>query len=294
MKLFGGIEAGGTKFVCAVGDEKGKIYDEITLPTKTPEETIQQIIDFFTQFSDYKKIAGYGIGCFGPIDTNKKSKTYGYITATPKKEWIDFNIVGALQSPLKKPMNFVTDVAAAAFGEYTWGEGQDLDHVIYMTVGTGIGAASIIQGKLLAGTGHQEVGHMLIPHDKNLDQFEGVCPYHGDCFEGLASGTSMKKRWNVESALHLPANHQAWKLEADYIASGLMNCVLTLSPNRIILGGGVMRQMHLFPKIRERLEQKVNGYVHLDDLETFIVSPGLSDRSGVMGAIALGQVAAES
>jgi len=287
MKLFGGIEAGGTKFVCAIGDETGKILSEVTLPTHTPEETLPAVIKFFQESEYAKKITAFGIGSFGPIDCNVNSLKYGYITSTPKKDWINCDIVGAIKDAFKKPVGFATDVATAALGEYAWGEGQNLDHLVYMTIGTGIGAASVINGELLHGAGHQEIGHMLIPQDKKLDPFEGICPYHHNCFEGLASGVAIKKRWSLESALYLPNHHKAWDIEADYIAAGLMNIILNLSPNKIILGGGVMRQTHLFAKIRERVVKKINGYVQLENMDTFIVPPGLSDRSGVVGAIAL-------
>ncbi len=291
--LFAGIEAGGTKFVCALGNGKGELFERITLPTTTPEETLPKIIDFFKQHNSQEQLKAIGIGCFGPIDTNPASPTYGYITSTPKTAWINCNIVDTFKKAFSAPVGFETDVAAAALGEYRWGAGQDLKHVIYMTVGTGIGAASVINGHLLPGLGTQEMGHMLIPHDHKLDPFVGTCPYHHDCLEGLACGGAIKERWQVTSALDLPASHPAWDLEADYLAMALMNYVLALSPEKIIMGGGVMKQMHLFPKIRKKLLQKLNGYISdralINSIDDFVVPPGLSERAGVVGAIALAQ-----
>lgn len=294
MKYFAGIEAGGTKFVCALGDSRGKILQEITLPTETPEITLKKIIEFFKKVSVQYPVHAFGIGSFGPIDAHLLSPTYGYITSTPKAAWQNYNIVGHIQKEFPSlPIGFATDVGTAALGEYVFGEGQGIRHVMYMTVGTGIGAASIVDGHLLPGVSHQEIGHILIPQDLKLDSFAGVCPYHHNCLEGLASGSAMKKRWQVESALHLPAHHPAWELEADYLAAALTNCILTLSPERIILGGGVMRQAHLFTKIRHKVAQKISAYVHLPNLENYIVAPGLADRAGVIGAIALAQKTAQ-
>ena len=289
MKLFAGIEAGGTKFVCAVGDGEGKILHRVTIPTTTPDETLPKIIEFFKGIEGH--IAAFGIGSFGPIDAHVGSPTYGYITSTPKIAWVNYNLLGAIQNAFNVPTGFTTDVTTAALGEYEWGAAQKLTNFVYMTVGTGIGAASIINGKSIPGMGHQEMGHMLIPHDQERDPFPGICPYHHDCLEGLACGGAIKQRWEVPSALDLPADHPAWNLQADYLAAALMNCILTLAPERIIMGGGVMRQMHLFPKIRDRVLQKLNDYVTasilVDHIDEYIVPPGLADRAGVAGAIAL-------
>lgn len=289
MKLFAGIEAGGTKFVCAVGNGEGKILHRVIIPTTTPEETLPKIIEFFKSIDG--NIVAFGIGSFGPINNHKGSSTYGYITSTPKIAWVNYNLLGTIQDAFQVPVGFTTDVTAAALGEYEWGAAQQLTNLIYMTVGTGIGAASIINGKTIPGMGHQEIGHMLIPHDKEYDPFIGICPYHHDCLEGLACGGAIKQRWEVPSALDLPVNHPAWDLQADYLAAALMNCILTLTPERIIMGGGVMRQMHLFPKIRNKVLQKLNGYITesilINHIDEYIVPPGLADRAGVVGAIAL-------
>ena len=296
-KLFAGIEAGGTKFVCAIGDANGEIVERKTITTLTPDETLPEVIKFFEDKKVQGTIVAAGIGSFGPIDADKNSPTYGHITATPKPGWTDFNIVGAIQTELNMPVGFETDVASAARGEMTWGEGQDLKNSLYITVGTGIGAASMINGEILPGLCFQEMGHILIPQDKKQDDFKGICPYHNNCLEGLASGVAIKERWHVESALDLPADHPAWELEADYLATALMTYLLTLSPEKIIMGGGVMKQAHLFPKIRTKLVEKLNGYVQntvLENLDNFIVPPGLSERSGIAGAIALAKLISKS
>jgi fructokinase len=292
-QLYGGIEAGGTKFVCAIGDADGKILEEKVFPTESPNKTLPAVIDFFQRSPHAGKIVAFGLGAFGPIDTDPASATCGYITSTPKKEWQQCPIVHTLETGLDKKIGLVTDVGAAALGEYYYGEGKHLSNILYMTVGTGIGAASVIRGHLLPMMDHQEIGHMLIPHDKTRDPFEGVCPYHHDCLEGLASGTAMKSRFNVSSAMHLPFDHEAWDLEADYLAAGLSNCLLHLSPHKIILGGGVMKQQHLIEMIIKKIRAKINGYVSLKSLEEIIVPPGLADRSGVMGCIAVAQQIAQ-
>ena len=289
--VFAGIEAGGTKFVCALGNGYGELYERITIPTTTPEETLGKVIAFLREQTTTRTLGAIGVGSFGPIDAHVDSPTYGYITSTPKAAWINCNLLGTLRQAFDVPMGFTTDVATAALGEYEWGSGKGLQNFLYVTIGTGIGAATMINGEILSGMGHQEMGHMLIRHDLQRDPFGGVCQYHGDCWEGLACGGAIKTRWHVHSALDLPLDHPAWALEAHYVAMGLANAVLSLSPERIILGGGVMRQMHLFDKIRAELLQQLNGYISepglLDHIDEYVVPPGLSDHSGVAGAIAL-------
>jgi fructokinase len=287
MSYYGGIEAGGTKFVCAIGTSDGKIVEEKVIPTEHPDKTMKTVIDFFGKSKHRDKVASLGLGAFGPLDSDPNSPTFGYITSTPKIEWQDYPIVSVLQERLHKKVHLVTDVEAAALGEYYYGEGMGKKNIVYMTIGTGIGGASVVQGKLLPMQGHQEMGHMRIPHDKTVDAFEGLCEFHKDCLEGIASGSAMKARFEVTSAMHLPANHKAWELEADYLASALMNIILLLSPEKIILGGGVMKQQHLLEKIHYKVIDKINRYVQVSDVVSLIVTPGLADRSGVMGCLAL-------
>jgi len=293
--LLGGIEAGGTKFVCAVGTDQGSLLQKTTFPTTSPLETLANVVEFFTsQESELGPIAGLGIASFGPLDPSPSSPTYGYITTTPKPSWANFNFLGTLKNALDVPMYFDTDVNGAAFGEFRWGAGQDLDTFIYITIGTGIGAGAIANRSLIHGLVHPDMGHIRIPHDWQVDPFPGTCPYHGDCLEGLASGPAMEKRWGTR-AENLPDDHPAWDLECQYLALALANFVCTLSPQRIILGGGVMQQPHLFPVVRQKVQKYLNGYVRssriLDEIDTYIVSPGLGSQSGVLGAIALADFA---
>lgn len=292
MTLLGGIEAGGTKFVCIVGTGPDDIRAETRFATTTPDETIGKAIDFFKANGPVDAI---GIASFGPVDLNPKSPTYGFITSTPKPGWRNTPIVEPIRQAFNVPIGFDTDVNGAALGESEWGAAQGLDTFIYLTIGTGIGGGGLINGRLIHGLVHPEMGHILLPRDPARDPFTGGCPYHGDCFEGLASGPALLKRWR-QPAESLPPDHPAWELEAHYIALALAGFVCTLSPQRIILGGGVMKQKQLFPRIRARLVEALNGYVQspaiLDETDLFVVPPGLGDRAGVSGALALARAAA--
>ena len=287
--LVGAIEAGGTKFVCAVGRSPGD-FEAVRFPTLRPEETISHAIDFFkSKETERGEIQALGIGSFGPADVNPKSKKYGWITNTPKENWSHIDLGNPIREALSGvPMVFDTDVNAAAWGEGKWGAAQGLKNYVYITVGTGIGGGAVVNGSILHGISHPEMGHLRIPKDHSKDPFPGSCPFHGDCLEGLASGTAMRNRWNTDPAT-LPVEHEAWKLESGYLADALYNLTLTLAPQRFILGGGVMEQKQLFPMIRHDLNERIAGYIEIDDLDTFIVPPGLSSRSGVLGALALAQ-----
>jgi len=293
--LFGGIEAGGTKMICAVGDSSGKISRRVMIPTTTPEETMPRIFDYFQTIQKEMKLAALGISCFGPIDPNPQSLNYGFITTTPKLPWANFDIVGKTQKALGLPIGFDTDVNGAALSEYRWGAAQGLRTFIYLTIGTGIGGGAMVEGKLLHGLTHPEMGHIFVPHDKRKDPFEGVCPYHKNCLEGLASGPAIQKRWRVKSALDLPPDHEAWDLEANYLAYAAANYTMTLSPQKIIFGGGVMKQQQLFPKIRKKLVIHLAGYINqsliLEKTDQYMVPPGLGQNSGICGAIALAEKA---
>ncbi|MBK8616708.1 MAG: ROK family protein [Anaerolineales bacterium] len=293
--LFGGIEGGGTKFVCAVGTGPNDIRAEVRFPTTTPEETMSQAVKFFKQQEEnFGKLASIGFASFGPLDPHPDSPTYGYILPTPKPGWTNANVVGMVRSAFDIPIAFDTDVNGAALGEWKWGKGQGLNTFIYLTIGTGIGGGVFVEGKLLHGLLHPELGHIPLPHDRTKDPFDGVCPFHGDCFEGLATGVSIEKRWGQRSAT-LPPEHPAWDLEVEYISHALTAYSYTLSPQRIILGGGVGQLPHMLPRIQQRTQQLINGYIKspaiLENIETYIVNPGLGNLSGVLGAIALGRQA---
>jgi len=294
MQLFGGIEAGGSKFVCAIGDSTGNIKNRIVIPTTTPNETLPQVIKFFQAAHDAEPLAGIGVASFGPIELDRNSPFYGYITTPPKPGWGQCDFLGIMRKAFKNmPLGWDTDVNGAAMGEYRFGAAKGLDTFIYVTIGTGIGAGGMVSGKLMHGLIHPEMGHIFIPHDKAKDNFAGTCPFHGDCFEGLANGPAMQKRWNVKSATDLPANHPAWDLEAEYIALAFANYIMTLSPQKIILGGGVTKRKEIFPMIRQKVVALLNGYIKsekiLTKIDEYIVEPGLGEQSGICGAIALAE-----
>lgn len=283
--LIGGIEAGGTKFVCAVGNERGEIFEKISFPTSTPSETIAKVVEFFRD----KDIEALGIGSFGPIDPNKESSTYGYITSTPKPYWNNYNILGELKKYFDIPMEFDTDVNGAALGELKYGAAEGLNSALYITVGTGIGAGAVVEGKIINGLLHPEMGHIYIKkHEK--DEYRGCCPFHKDCLEGLASGPAIERRWGMKG-IDIPKDHPAWDMEAYYLAMALVNYILVLSPEKIIMGGGVMNQAHLFPMIRKYVKELLSGYVVkkeiLKNIDEYIVPPKLGNNTGVIGAIAL-------
>lgn len=284
--ILGGLEAGGTKMVCAIGNEEGEIFKKISLPTETPEITMPKMIEFFQS----EHIEALGVGCFGPIDLDKKSKTYGFITSTPKLAWANFNIIGAFQDALHVPVGFDTDVNVACLGEVVWGASKDCEVALYITIGTGVGVGVYVNGKPLHGLVHPEGGHILLAKHPD-DTYKGRCPYHANCIEGLAAGPAIEERWG-KKAIELADRPEVWELEADYIAQALVNYIVTLSPNKIVLWGGVMHQEQLFSMIRENVVQKLNGYVHhkaiLEDIEHYIVPPALGDEPGIKGALYLG------
>ncbi len=289
--IFGGIEAGGTKFVCMVARSPQEILAEARFPTAEPAETIPCVLDFFYPFARQGRLAAVGIGSFGPVDLDPGSATYGHITSTPKRGWANTDLRGAVHQALNVSVAFDTDVNAAAFGEQYWvEENRKLDPFLYMTVGTGIGVGVIANGRPLHGLIHPEAGHYLIPHDWQADPFPGACPYHGDCLEGLASGPALASRWGKPPET-LPPEHPAWELEANYIALALANLIYSFSPRRIVLGGGVMNQPGLQTAVRRKVQQWANGYLQssaiLDSIDAYIVPPALGSRSGVLGAIAM-------
>jgi fructokinase len=283
----GGIEAGGTRWNCAIGGEDGGLARIESFPTTTPEETIGRATRFFAAEPGLEAL---GVGAFGPVVLRRASPSWGTITTTPKPGWTNTDVVSPLAAALGVPIALDTDVNAAALGEWRRGAAQGLDTFCYVTVGTGIGGGVFANGRPVHGLLHPEVGHMLIPHDRARDPFAGSCPYHGDCLEGLASGTALRERWGrAGEELTDPA---VWELEAEYLAFGLANVVLVLAAERIVLGGGVGGAPGLLPRVRARLREALAGYVdspHLTaaGIEDYLVAPGLGPRSGVVGAIEL-------
>ncbi len=291
--VYGAIEAGGTKFICAVGSGPERLLSETRIETTNPDETLQQVIHFFRPAVIEGSISRIGIGCFGPLDLDRGSSTYGFITSTTKPGWRNTDVVGRLQRELDVEVGFDTDVNAAALGEFTWGAGRGFDPLLYITIGTGIGGGFINDGKPLKGLLHPEMGHVRIPHDLEKDPFPGSCPFHGDCFEGLASGPAIGKRFGLPGD-EIRHDDPFWQIEARYIALALQNFIVTLSPRKIILGGGIMQRDFLYALIRVEVQQLLNGYVQHPDLlermDDYILPPRLGAQSGVLGAIALAKL----
>jgi len=288
MPIYGGIECGGTKFVCATGDESGRMAARSEFPTTTPAETIARAVEFFRGQPEPPR--SIGIGSFGPVDLDPASSRFGYITSTPKSGWRDTDLAGAIGRATGVPVAFDTDVNTAALGEFRWGAAQGLDTFLYLTIGTGVGGGGMANGRLLHGLIHPEMGHIRVPHDVVADPYPGGCPYHGDCLEGLVAGPAIEARCGRRGETLAPED-PAWDLEAHYIALGLATWICTLSPQRIILGGGVMRQAHLFGRIHAKVLALLNGYIQapeiLEHIAQYIAPPALGGDAGVLGAIAL-------
>ncbi len=284
MKIYGALEAGGTKMVCATGLADGKILDQVSIPTTTPEETVDKIADYFKD----KSIVALGVATFGPVDVKKNSPTYGMILNTPKIAWQNYDLLAALKKKIPVPMEMDTDVNGSCLGELTFGCAKGLDSVIYITIGTGVGVGIAINGQLLHGMLHPEAGHILLNKHPD-DHYAGKCPFHPNCMEGLCSGPAIEERFG-DKAFNLSERQDVWELEAYYIAQALVNFICTLSPRKIILGGGVMHQEQLFPLIRKKTKEMLNGYIEtaeLDDIDHYIVPASLHDDQGIMGALQL-------
>ena len=290
--LFGTLEAGGTKMVLSVGNENNELLEQISIPTEAPEKTIPAMIEWFRE----KRIVSLGIGTFGPVDLKEESATYGWITKTPKPGWSNKPLLPPMRDELCIPALIDTDVNAAALAEWKLGAARGLNSCVYVTVGTGIGAGLVIEGKLVHGLVHPELGHMLLRQEQTDPAPSGFCPYHNGCLEGLAAGPAIEKRWG-KKGYELPEDHEAWDLEASYLAQMCVNMICSFSPEKIILGGGVMQQKHLFPMIRIKTLELLNEYIQseviLTDIDHYIVEPGLGTKSGATGALLLAQIAWE-
>jgi len=298
--LIAAIEAGGTKFVCGIGRGPHEVLATQRIDTTTPDETLESVSRWFSKMkTEHGPFEAMGVGSFGPVDLNPNSEAYGFITTTPKPGWQQTDVVTRLKNRFRVPIGFDTDVNAAVLAEYLWGAGQGIDPLIYITVGTGVGGGVLVNGQLLHGALHPEIGHLVVPPPTNslAQQRECQCPFHKSCVEGYVSGPAIAKRWGVRADT-LPLDHPAWEEIADVMAHALMNLCLTLSPKRIILGGGVMEQPQLIPLIRGKLMSHLNGYLLIPqvgrDIDAFIVSPGLGARSGLLGAMALGRMALDA
>ena len=285
MRL-GALEAGGTKMVCAIGDENGNVFERMSFPTRMPEETMPDIINYFRE----RPVEALGISSFGPLNLNKQDPNFGDITTTPKPGWQNYPLLRTLAAALNVPVGIDTDVNGAALAEARLGAGRGLDSLVYYTIGTGVGGGAVVEGRLLHGLVHPEMGHMLLRPCKDDPAPHGFCPYHDGCLEGMATGVAIGKRWGVPAA-QLPPEHIAWDIEAEYLAQMCANTIVILSPKKIVLGGGVMHQVHLFPKIRRRTQELLNGYVANDtilhDIDNYIVAPRLGDNAGAAGSLLL-------
>ena len=290
QNLYAGIEAGGTKFNCVIGSSPTDIIARAKFATTTPEETLLETSNFFLEYNRTAgELTSLGLACFGPVDLKKSSPNYGHITATPKKYWSNCDVVGYFKKALDIPIAFDTDVNGAALGEHLYGAARDVDDFIYVTVGTGIGAGVFVNGRPLNGLVHTEIGHLLVSRGREHHSFESICPFHENCLTSLAAGPAIEARWK-KPGHELPIDHEAWDLEAYYLAVMCVNLTLCFSPSLIILGGGVMDQSQLYPKIRQQFEDLMNGYMLPPiPLQEYIVAPKLPGTSGEVGAIALAQ-----
>ncbi len=297
MRLYGGIETGGTTVGCIIGVGPDDVVAETRFPTTGPAETIAAIVDFFEAHAAAHPVETVGIGAFGPLDLDQESPTYGHVTDTPKPGWSSVDLCTPIEAGLQVPVTLDTDVNAAALGEYLWGRGAGPDSgrampdpLLYLTVGTGIGLGAVIDGRPLHGLLHPEAGHMRIPHDRSLDPFDGSCPFHGDCWEGLASGRALQER-SGQRAETLPPDHAAWEIEAHYLGLGMANLICCFSPRLLVVGGGVLKQPGLLDRARQEARGFLGGYLRSnmlgDRIDGLIVSPSLGDRSGLLGALAL-------
>lgn len=284
------VEAGGTKILCAIADADGHFLEQIRISTGSPTETIRQIADFYRSLPvAYENIRATGIASFGPLNLDRNSADYGQLTTTPKPGWSLVNLRREMENILPCPAEIDTDVNCAGLAEGMFGAAQGLDRFCYITVGTGIGVGIIDKGNPLSGVGHPEVGHMQLPRAPG-DDFAGICPYHGDCAEGLACGPAMKARWN-QSAEDIPEDHVGWAFEAHYIAAICVNLTYTLRPQKIVIGGGVMERSSLYAPVREAFSTLMAGYSpdqYSTDIEQFLSAPALHTPSpGLMGAFEL-------
>lgn len=280
--MLGSIEAGGTKINCAVGDEQGNIFKQVQFETTSPDENMKQIIDFFLS----NKVEAIGIACFGPVNIDRQSSQYGTILDTPKLAWRFFTFLQTLKEKLNIPIELQSDVNVAALGEATYGAGKNDRTVLYFTIGTGIGGGVVINKQFLNTPQHPEMGHITIIRDPS-DIKDSDCPFHTDCFEGLASGPAIEKRFGP-NAKNLPADHPTWEIIANYIGQGVYQMMLAYAPDRVIIGGGVMNQTHLLSNIKQNVIKKLNNYTYypaLTNLEKTITAPALGDNAGLIGGL---------
>lgn len=282
--LFGSIEAGGTKFVCAVGNEDYQVKERCVIPTTNPQETISRVINYLKQFD----VAAISVASFGPIEIKKTAPNYGYITTTPKKGWANTDIVGMIKAAIKVPIFFTTDVNGSAYGEYVMSRlsNEDISSLVYYTIGTGVGGGAIIDGKVLGGIGHPEMGHVLVKRHPADSNFSGICPYHRDCLEGLVSGPTFAKRLGKKGE-DVPLTDPVWAILSYYVAQAALQATFILRPDKIVFGGGVVSELFL-EKVRQEFAQLLNDYVQVPDLTQYITMPAIAENgSATVGNFAL-------
>ena len=291
--LLGALEAGGTKMVMSTGDENGNIIERVSIPTRTPSETMPEMIAFFRG----KAIKALGVGSFGPVNLDPDSPRYGYITTTPKLPWQFYPLRSELEAALGIPVGFDTDVNVAAIGESELGAGRGKKSLLYVTIGTGIGGGVILDNKPLHGAMHPELGHIILSAHPDDPMPQGSCPFHRGCLEGLASGPSIEARWGI-SARDLPDDHFGWELEAYYLGQLCADAIYMYSPHIIVLGGGVMHKAFLFDRLRSYTQEFLHGYIAMDQVKEgiadYIVPPALGDNAGATGALLLARKALEN
>ncbi len=287
----GALEAGGTKMVMAVATPEGEVLEREEIPTGEPGPTCEAIVAWFAG----RDIDALGVGAFGPTGVDPESDTYGWILETPKTAWRHFDFLGTLRRGLDVPCGYDTDVNAACLGEATFGCAKGLGTVVYITIGTGIGAGVMVGGKLLHGMLHPEAGHISL-RKRPYDTGASVCGFHDSCFEGLASGPSIEARWGAKG-VDLADKAEVWELESEYIAEALVDYVMVYSPEKIVLGGGVMKQEQLFPLVRNKFTELLGGYIQTEQFkaqDSYIVPAGCGGDQGILGCTALGVEALEA
>lgn len=286
-KRIAGIEMGGTKIVCGIATSEGEVLERTSIATREPDETLGDVRAWLEPRLD--NVSSLGIASFGPVHVDPASPRYGHIGTTPKIAWQDFDVLRAIREWTTLPMALDTDVNAAALAEIRWGAAKGHDNVAYVTVGTGIGGGIVSNGRPVHGLLHPEIGHMR-PRRFPGDDLDGTCPFHGDCFEGLAAGPAIAARWG-KPLNEFAADHPSFAMEADYLGQLAVNLLLTASPTKLIFGGGVMSNTELLPMIRDAAARHLNGYLDLagrsNGSEELIVTPGLESNAGLLGAVAL-------
>lgn len=294
--MYAGVEIGGTKTLVAFGNSPDDLSEPVRIETRGPGETLDAVVTVIRAQAAREGLCGIGVASFGPVRLDRNAEDYGRILKTPKPGWAGTDLLGPLRE-FAVPVGLATDVGGAALAEGEWGACAGLKHHLYVTVGTGVGVGVIANGQLIHGVLHPEAGHLLVRRAEADEGFAGVCPFHGDCLEGLVSGPAIAARLGQPGET-VAADHPVWTLVADYLAQMAAAFTLLLAPQRIVIGGGVGGQAHLVSGVKSGLETRLGGYLpHIDEadaLDRYVTGPTLGGRSGVLGALILGRKAAEA